>query len=223
MRFLLVFISIIFTFIFFLFYTASIWKNIFLQPSDNFFFWKSLFWDMWISPLIFLWITVLLFFYFKSKLTSNNKIYKWELNSRPVQNINFITYSLSTVLFYLIISVIFFILNINIYWIIFVFTWGIWIYFIWKYLFYHHKIKKNINISLNIFSILSWYLASIIGLLYIFFIKEDLLFLLTLVFIWFFHVYIHVTYENVISLLFWVITFILSLYRLIVYLFPWII
>lgn len=219
MRFLLVFISLIFSFIFLLFYTASLWKNILFQQNDNFFFWKSLFWEMWISPLIFLWITLLLFVYFKAK----SSIKEDKINNRPVLDINFITYILSTILIYLVIWIILFIFNINLYFIIFAFTWGIWIYFIWKYLFYHRKISKEIYVSLNIFSILSWYLASILGLWYILFIQEDLLFLLILVFVWFFHVYIHVTYENVISLLFWVITFILSLYRLIVYLFPWII
>lgn len=219
MRFLLVFISLIFSFIFLLFYTASLWKNILFQQNDNFFFWKSLFWEMWISPLIFLWITLLLFVYFKAK----SSIKEEKINNRPVLDINFITYILSTILIYLVIWIILFVFNINLYFIIFAFTWGIWIYFIWKYLFYHRKISKEIYVSLNIFSILSWYLASILGLWYILFIQEDLLFLLILVFVWFFHVYIHVTYENVISLLFWVITFILSLYRLIVYLFPWII
>lgn len=219
MRFLLVFISLVFSFIFLLFYTASLWKNILFQQNDNFFFWKSLFWEMWISPLIFLWITLLLFVYFKAKLSIKEE----KINKRPVLNIDFITYILSTILIYLVIWIILFIFNINLYFIIFAFTWGIWIYFIWKYLFYHRKISKEIYVSLNIFSIFSWYLASILGLLYILFIQEDLLFLLILVFVWFFHVYIHVTYENVISLLFWVITFILSLYRLIVYLFPWII
>jgi hypothetical protein len=219
MRFLLVFISLIFSFIFLLFYTASLWKNIFFQQNDNFFFWKSLFWEMWISPLIFLWITVLLFVYFKAKLSNKEE----KINNRPVHNIDFITYILSTILIYLVIWILLFIFNINLYFIIFAFTLGIWVYFIWKYLFYHRRVSKDIYVSLNIFSILSWYLASVLGLWYILFIQEDLLFLLILVFVWFFHVYIHVTYENIISLLFWVITFILSLYRLIVYLFPWII
>jgi hypothetical protein len=217
MRFLLVAITLIFSFIFFLFYTASLWKNIFFQPSDNFFFWKSLFWEMWITAIIFLIITILLFFYFKSKLSD-----KVEIN-RPVQNINFIKYLLITILIYLFIFILFFIFNIDYYWIIFAFSLGIWIYFISKYLFYHHLISKNNYISSNIFSILSWYWASLLWLLYINYIQEDLLFLLILVFIWFFHIYTHVKYENIISLLFWVITFIFSLYRLIVHLFPWII
>lgn len=217
MRFLLVAITLIFSFIFFLFYTASLWKNIFFQQSDNFFFWKSLFWEMWITSLIFLIITLLLFFYFKSKLSD-----KVEL-SRPVQNISFLKYLFITILIYLSIIILFFILNINYYWIIFAFTSGIWVYFISKYLFYHHKINKNNYIYLNIFSILSGYWASLLWLLYINYIQEDLLFLLILVFIWFFHIYTHVKYDNIISLLFWVITFIFLLYRLIIHLFPWII
>lgn len=219
MRFLLVAISIIFSFIFFLFYTASLWKNIFFQQSDNFFFWTSIFWQMWITPIFFLVITILLFFYFKSTLLEkkvNNKNYQ-------LYNNNYFLYMLWTIAFYLSISIIFFIFNINYSWIIFIFSWWIWIYFISKYLFFHHKISKNFYISSNIFSIFSWYLASIIGLLYIIYINENLLFLWTLVWIWFFHIYTHVKYDNIISLLFWVITFILSLYRLIVHLFPWII
>jgi hypothetical protein len=217
MRFLLVAISIIFSFIFFLFYTASLWKSIFLNPSDNFFFWKSIFWDIWITPVIFLIITILLFFYFKSTVLKNfNK-------EEKENNINFFLYIFSTISTYLIIVIIFFILNIDYYWIVFAFSLGIWIYFISKYLFYNHKISKKIYILSNIFSIISWYIASFIGILYINFIEQELLFLLSLVWIWFFHIYTHVKYNNIISLLFWVITFIFSLYRLIVHLFPWII
>ena len=217
MRFLLVAISIIFSFIFFLFYTASLWKSIFLNPSDNFFFWKSIFWDIWITPLIFLIITILLFFYFKSTVLKNfNK-------EEKENNINFFLYIFSTISTYLIIVIIFFILNIDYYWIVFAFSLGIWIYFISKYLFYNHKISKKKYILSNIFSIISWYIASFIGILYINFIEQELLFLLSLVWIWFFHIYTHVKYNNIISLLFWVITFIFSLYRLIVHLFPWII
>lgn len=219
MRFLLVFISFIFSFIFLLFYTASIWKNIFFQQTDNFFFWKSLFWEMWITSVIFLCIIIFIFIYFKAK----NKEQITNINNGPVQNINFLTYILSTILLYFTIWIILFIWNIDLNFIVFAFTLGIWIYFISKYLFYTRHISKEIYLSLKIFSVLSWYIASIIGLLYIMFVQENLLFLLILVFVWFFHVYIHVTYENIISLLFWIITFIFSLYRLIVYLFPWII
>lgn len=217
MRFLLVAISIIFSFIFYLFYTASLGKSIFFQPSDNFFFWKSVFWEMWISPLLFLWITALLFFYFKSTLSNKAE------NNRPVHNQSIFKYLLFTLGLYLFIFILFFFLNINFYWIIYAFTLWISIYFIGRYLFFHKKINKETYINCNIFSILSWYLASIIGLLYIHFIEQNLLFLLSLVWIWFFHIYTHVKYENIISLLFWVITFIFSLYRLIVHLFPWII
>lgn len=220
MRFLLVAISIIFSFIFFLFYTASLGKNIFFQESDNFFFWKSIFWEMWISPLLFLIITILLFFYFKATVSKNNNTTYKNTNE---ENINFFLYILITISIYLLIIIIFFILNIDYYWIVFAFSAGIGVYFISKYLFYHHKISKKIYISSNIFSILSWYLASFIWILYVNFIEQDLLFLVSLVWIWFFHIYTHVKYDNIISLLFWVITFIFSLYRLIVHLFPWII
>ena len=219
MRFLLVWISIIFSFIFFLFYTASLWKNIFFQTSDNFFFSKSLFWDMWITPVIYLIITLGLFIYFKSKILQKKEI----INNGPVSNINHLHYIFFTTLFYLILFIIFFIFNISFDWIIFIFTASIWLYFIWKYLFYHKKISKNQYISLNIFSILSWYWASWIGILYTAFIQENITFVIILNFIGFFHIYTHIKYENIISLLFWIITFIFALYRLIIYFFPWII
>lgn len=219
MRFLLVWISIIFSFIFFLFYTASLWKNIFFQPSDNFFFSKSLFWDMWITPVIYLIITAGLFIYFKSKILLKEDI----VNNRPVLNINFLHYIFFTTLFYIFIFILFFIFNIKFSWIIFIFAWSIWLYFIWKYLFYHKKISKNLYISLNIFSILSWYWASLVGILYTAFVHENIIFVIILNFIGFFHIYTHVKYENIISLLFWIITFIFALYRLITYFLPWII
>jgi hypothetical protein len=45
----------------------------------------------------------------------------------------------------------------------------------------------------------------------------------TLIITWFYHIYIHIKYENFISLIFWIITFIFALYRWIDLLFPWII
>lgn len=219
MRFLLVLVSIIFSFIFFLFYTASLWKNIFFQASDNFFFAKSFFWEMWITPMLFILITLGLFIYFKSK-----SITKKEKNTEgPVQEIKIINYIFYIFIFYITILIIFFILNISFNWIIFIFTWNIGLYFIWKYLFYHHKINKKTYISTNILSILSGYLVSIIGIIYIIYTQENIIFIIILNFIAFFHVYTHLKYENIISLLFWIITFIFALYRLITYIFPWII
>lgn len=225
MRFLLVSITLFFSFIFYLFYTASLWKNIFLRSNDNYFYWSSLFWEMWISTLLFFLLTIGIFFYFKSKWNYIDNRQKQEQDEwkGPVQDLKYLYYFIFTLGFYILFLIILHIWNISIYYIVYLFAITLSSFFLWKYLFYNKKINKNIYLYSNIFSIISWYIVSVLLFVYYYFIYQDILLLFVFSIIGFFHIYIHLKYENIISLVFWIITFIYSLYRFIVYLFPWII
>lgn len=245
MRFLLVAISLLFSFIFFLFYTANLGKNIYFISNNNYFFWESIFWSLWISPSIFLILTLFSFIYFKNNKTKYGPVHNedeyWEsfnnlnknnhdlkqesiilssVNKTIIQSNIFIYF---IIFFFILIGIIFWYIEIQVFFLfIFYFSW-ILFYFISSELFYLNKISQNIFIKWNIYAIISWYFASVFGIIYNIFIQEEFIGIFILWITGFFHIYIHSKYENIISLIFWIITFIFALYRWIVIYFPWII
>jgi len=223
MRFLLVSISILFSGILFLFYTASLWKNIFLISNNEFFFWESLFWSLWYWPLIFLLLAVFYFIYFRHQNKKDISISE-NIDKEYIKTEKKISNTIFVVIFLLIcISILFIYFNIDLFMLFIYYFSGILIYFIFKELFIKNIIPQKIFIIWNIYSIISGYFASIWWIIYNIFIEENILLLSALIIIWFYHIYIHVKYENIISLIFWIITFIFALYRWIILLFPWII
>lgn len=223
MRFLLVSISILFSGIFFLFYTASLWKNIFLIQNNNFFFWESVFWSLWYWPLIFFSLAVFYFIYFRHQNKKDGPVQDNLNIDNSTSDKKISNFIFSIVLILTAVAVIFIYFKIDLFLLfIYYFTW-ILIYFISKELFNNKIISQNLFIIWNIYSIISGYFASIWWIIYNLFIEESILLLSTLLIIWFYHIYIHVKYENIISLIFWIITFIFALYRWIIVLFPWII
>lgn len=230
MRFLIVGVSLLFSFIFYLFYTANLGKNIFFQSSENVFYGKTLLWSFIYFPILFLLLAVFFFFIFKwnVKNISNNQSEEEEFGPVQEKEPNYISLY---IIFWIIIWVIFYFFWFNFLYLFGLFTVFISFHFLSRVLYFYHKIENNSYVKINIFSIIFWYLFSIWSVIFIYFYSEFQLFSQAeaiLFYIWitivsFFHIYIHIRYINIISLLIWVITFIFSLYSIIHTLFPWII
>lgn len=230
MRFLIVGVSLLFSFIFYLFYTANLGKNIFFQSSENVFYGKTLLWSFIYFPILFLLLAVFFFFIFKwnVKNISNNQSEEEEFGPVQEKEPNYISLY---IVFWIIIWVIFYFFWFNFLYLFGLFTVFISFHFLSRVLYFYHKIENNSYVKINIFSIIFWYLFSIWSVIFIYFYSEFQLFSQAeaiLFYIWitivsFFHIYIHIRYINIISLLIWVITFIFSLYSIIHTLFPWII
>lgn len=230
MRFLIVGVSLLFSFIFYLFYTANLGKNIFFQSSENVFYGKTLLWSFIYFPILFLLLAVFFFFIFKWNVKNISNNQSEEENFGPVQEKepNYISLY---IIFWIIIWVIFYFFWFNFLYLFGLFTVFISFHFLSRVLYFYHKIENNSYVKINIFSIIFWYLFSIWSVIFIYFYSEFQLFSQAeaiLFYIWitivsFFHIYIHIRYINIISLLIWVITFIFSLYSIIHTLFPWII
>lgn len=230
MRFLIVGVSLLFSFIFYLFYTANLGKNIFFQSSENVFYGKTLLWSFIYFPILFLLLAVFFFFIFKwnVKNISNNQSEEEEFGPVQEKEPNYISLY---IIFWIIIWVIFYLFWFNFLYLFWLFTAFISFHFLSRVLYFYHKIENNSYVKINIFSIIFWYLFSIWSVIFIYFYSEFQLFSQAeaiLFYIWitivsFFHIYIHIRYINIISLLIWVITFIFSLYSIIHTLFPWII
>lgn len=229
MRFLIVGVSLLFSFIFYLFYTANLGKNIFFQNSEYVFYGKTLLWSFMYLPILFLCFAVFFFFAFKHK---NIDIY-WEdeidEDLGPVQeNYN---NKISTYIFIILfLTWLFYFLNYNFLYLWIILTGCIFVHFWFSYLYYRWTIALESYIQWNIFSIIFWYWFSILSILYIQLNKNFLLFDIIdqfLLYIWvllvsIFHIYIHFRYENIVSLSIWIITIIYTLYRIIFSLFAWI-
>ncbi len=230
MRFLIVGVSLLFSFIFYLFYTANLGKNIFFQSSENVFYGKNLLWSFIYFPILFLFLAVFFFFIFKwnVKNISNNQSEEEDFGPVQEKEPNYISFY---IIFWIIIWIIFYFFWFNFIYLFGLFTTFISFHFLSRVLYFYHKIENNSYVKINIFSIIFWYLFSIGSVLFIYFYNEFQLFsqfqaILFYIWIWvisFFHIYIHIRYTNIISLLIWVITFIFSLYSIIHSLFPWII
>lgn len=230
MRFLIVGVSLLFSFIFYLFYTANLGKNIFFQSSENVFYGKTLLWSFIYFPILFLLLAVFFFFIFKwnVKNISNNQSEEEDFGPVQEKEPNYISFY---IIFWIIIWIIFYFFWFNFLYLFWLFTVFISFHFLSRIFYFYHKIENNSYVKINIFSIIFWYLFSIWSIIFIYFHSEfqlfsqlkGILFYIWIIIVSFFHIYIHVRYVNIISLLIWVITFIFSLYSIIHSLFPWII
>ncbi len=234
MRFLIVGVSLLFSFIFYLFYTANLGKNIFFQSSENVFYGKTLLWSFIYFPILFLCLAVFFFFIFKW----NKKIIYPQENNIEIENENLgpVPNNISKQIkiyfwFWIILTSLFYFFDYNYLYLLSIFSFSICIHFCVKVLYINHKIPNNIYVWGNILSIIFTYFFSFGIIIYIYFSEKFLLFSdyqAILLYIWiafisFFHLYIHIRYVNIISLVIWIITFIFSLYSIIHTLFPWII
>lgn len=223
MRFSLVAISVLFSLIFFLFYTASLWKNIFLIPNNNFFFWDSVFWSLLYSPIIYFLLAIFYFIYFRHQNKENN--FDHEENSEEEKQSKKNISNTLTITVFLLVFIFLILTYFKIdYLVIYIYYFGgILVYFICKELLLKKIISQQLFIIWNIYSIISAYFASVGWIIYYIVIEQSILMLSTLIIVWFYHIYIHVTYQNIISFIFWTITFIFALYRWIIQFSPWII
>lgn len=220
MRFLIVGVSLLFSFIFYIFYTANLGKNIFFQNNENIFYGKTILWSFIYFPIIFLIFAICFFFIFKG-----HKIKYGPVHTDLNKNIY------GSIIIWLCIYIIFYLLEYNFIYLFIIYTLGILCHFIVKKLFYSHKIEKNTYVNGNIFSIIISYFFTLSLFIYIFFFENFSLYSSlssTWIYLWLllsslFHIYIHIRYNNIISFFMWVITCIFSLYSIIHILFPWII
>jgi len=233
MRFLIVGVSLLFAFIFYIFYTANLGKNIFLQSSEYVFYGKTLLWSFMYLPILFLCLAVFFFFIFKSK---NNQILthidEEEFEDEelgPVQD-NFSRNISFYVFIIFLLSIIFYLFEYNFVYLLMWLTACIFVHFWVNYLYFQHKINSIVYVQWNIFSIIFGYGFSLLSIFFVEFHKSFQGFDLIdqqLLYIWIllvagFHIYIHLRYGNIISLFLWIITIIYSLYRIISGLIPWI-
>lgn len=221
MRFLLVSISLLFSFIFYVFYTASIGKNIFFQNSENIFFGKTIFSNFLVFPLLFLFLAVFFYFYFMSKNKKTGPVLeKWYSNTIKA------SFLLGWILFW----VYYFLSEWYIY-ILLLYFFPVITYFLLYFLYIYKKISQKIYISSNIISIIFWYFSTFVLIFTVLFQSveknitstQQLFFYIWICCFAIFHIYIHIRHDNLISLVIWTITGIFSLYSIFLMIIPWII
>lgn len=242
MRFLIVGVSLLFSFIFYVFYTANLGKNIFFQDSEYVFYGKTLLWSFMYFPIIFLCLAVFFFYIFQSKNkevfhsyneeVEDDEDFEYEADNQigPVQE-NYSKKIWLYIFIQIILVGIFYFLEIHFFFLLTLFNTCIFVHFLFSNLYYKGKIPSNIYVNGNIFSIIFAYWFSLLSIIFIFFhpdfqlfdTLDRLLFYIWNILMCCFHIYIHTRYTNIISLLFWVIVGIYSLYSIIITLFSWII
>lgn len=202
MKFLLFFISVIFSFIFYAFFNLSKWKDIFLQQVNNPVNFLSFSWNLLIESFIFLFLW-LFFVYFFSDLKSRwNQIF-WEYKSEIFYFLFYIS----------IIYNIYFISNwLNSFLIILMFLF-LFSDICFNYISYIKKLK-NYRVKLRYVWLLTNYIVTI--LLFFYIIKNWTSFIpnLMLFFNFVFNFRVHKKYTNIVSLLFSIIIIIFLLYNL---------
>lgn len=202
MRLLLFFVSFLFSFLFYVFHSLSLWLNIFWWEIYNEISIESLSWNLLIESSIFFLIGVIFVFYFTPNWDKwENPVFK---NKKKFFYIIF--YILSLLLFYLWRLFIDSILIINI--VIFV----IWDLFF--NIFSNIKVFENQKNNLRYAWLILNYIAIILWLYNLYFSDFSIFIYLILVFSIIFNVNIHFKYTNYISLLFSILTSWLLIYNL---------
>lgn len=209
MKFLLFFVSILFSLIFYIFYSFSIWKDIFGKNIGNTYNFDSFSWNLLVESFIFLLIWIIFLYIFsdlKWKWSDKLKNYKTEI-------IYFIFY---IILFF---QIYFFNENIGLFSIIILI-----IFIIWDILFNHisnitslNKQKEKIRYSWLLIN----YLVSYLSLFLIY--KEKLTFipLYIILFSIIFNILVHKKYTNYISLVHSIILICFLLYILYFFLYSY--
>ena len=209
MKFLLFFVSLIFTFIFYIFHWLTIWKDIFWSKISNSYDIVSFSWNLLIESFIFFLIGIS-FLYLFSDLKD-----KWtnKLQTHKVEILYFIFYIIFLYYIYFIQQ------NLNNLLLIII------IFFISSDLIFNHlsniKSLKYQKINLKYFGLIINYFSSVLGVIYIYISWFSFLIFLILLFNIFFNLFIHKKYTNYISLiisiliiLFWFYLLYFSLFKL---------
>lgn len=205
MKFLLFFVSIIFSTIFYTFHSLTKWKNFFWEKISNSYNFVSLSGNLLIESFVFVLLAILFLFIF------SNLKEKWsnKLNTYKNEVLYFIFYII------LVFYIYFFSKNINLSIVIILI-----LFIIWDMIFNHiSNIPSLINkkIKLRYAWLIINYVVSILSMFYIY--KNNLSILsfvptLILIFNIYFNILIHKKYINYISLFFSIFTILFLLYNL---------
>jgi len=221
MRLLLFFISILFSFIFYVFYLYSIWKNIFLDKLDVFYNIDVFSTNLIYEAIVFFVIWILFFVYLtdfkKEKELIKNKHKINFLINKEVFKLNFLTTTLLliSVLSFIGISYILKYFITSIYLVLF------YLWFIYHIIFFFFLTKVKIFIFykkiLKIISLLFLYISSISWAYFLFNNDLNYLILWTIVYSISFNLRIHFKYSNIISLFFWIFWIIFLIFLFFIY------
>ena len=209
MKFLLFFISIVFSFIFYIFYGLSVWKDIFWKDIYNQVNLYSISWNLLIESFIFFLIWIIFLYYFsffykeKKELNNNN-------NNNLEKNIDFnkenksilnYKYKILYFIFYIIFVYILYFLNFSLDYILLVWI----IIFIFSDILFNHisniKSLSDKKIKIRVVWLLLNYISSLI-LIY-FLLNNDINLMATFILLFnvVFNFLVHKNFKNYISLL----------------------
>lgn len=205
MKFLLFFVSFIFSFIFYTFYNLSIWKDIYWNIIENKVFLQSLGWNLLIESFLFLFIWFFFLYIFSG--------IKWKEK--------FVTYKFEIIYFlyyFLFISYIYFFkIDLNLFFIILI------IIFIFSDILFNHisfiKRLKGKKIILRYIWLLLNYISSLISFYFIY--KNWLSFIPSYIILFniIFNFFVHKRYINYISLFFSILNLFFIIYYLYFFIF----
>ena len=207
MKFLLFFVSLIFTFIFYIFHSLTVWKDIFWSKISNSFDLTSFSWNLLIESFIFLFIGSI-FLYLFSDLKE-----KW--NNKLLSYVNEILY----LLFYIVLFYsIYFTQNSHESVLVVIIISFLISDIIFNYI---SNIKWLLNEKNNLryLALIINYLSSIFWIFYIYVSGFSFIVFLILVFNIYFNLLIHKKYSNYVSFLISIIIVFFLLYLLCFYLF----
>ncbi len=190
MKFLLFFVSGIFSFIFYIFYCLSIWKDIFLNTIFNSVYLNSFSWSLLIESVIFFLIGIFFVIIFSEKKVVIKKI-PISFNNNLVSHIIF--YYILWIYSYFNKDIFNFILIINI--LLFIIS-----DLLFNYFSNLNSLNKN-KISIRILWLILNYISSFISVYYILNNDIYLVSILILIFNIIFNINVHKKYTNYISLL----------------------
>ena len=188
MRLLLFFISFLFSAIFYIFHSLSLWLNIFWEEIYNKIYFNSLSWNLLIESFVFFLIWMILTFYFsplnweKTLLINKNRVFYFLFYISLIALIYFGNFYLSRI----IVSIIF----------IFIF-WDICFNFLSNL-----NILKSQKNNLRYFWLILNYISTWVWLIYFYLNEFSIYIFLILIFNIFFNINVHKKYINYISLLF---------------------
>lgn len=207
MKFLLFFVSLIFSFIFYIFYSLSKWRDIFFNTISNSYDLASFSWNLLIESFSFALLSIF-FLYLFSNLKEK---WTYKIKTHKIDILYF--------LFYVILIYYLYFLNKNLdnYLYIIIFL------FVLSDITFNHisnisRIKKQ-KIKLKYFWLIINYLASALILYYIYSNGISFLTSFLIIFSIFFNALVHKKYSNYVSLLISIITAIFLIYFLFFYLF----
>jgi len=213
MRLLLFSIPIIYSFIFFIFYNLSNWLDVFWNNLNIWYNLITLSTNLLFETVVFFIIGVIFYGYFIDlswgKISNNKNTYDIFIYKKYMKNIFYIIISFT--LFFITSYLLNIIINnkallLNLTWILF----NVLFYFIFVKFYFFKKIK----LTLKKLSLIFIYISSISWIYYLYFFDINYIILFTIFYSILFNFKIHYKYTNIISLVFWVILLIFTIYYL---------